>query len=166
MTKLNLFETMTQSILLFCCEIWMHEQFQQIEHRSLLRRVLRVRKRVPQAMIYWELGRKEFNYATWKRLSSFWKKVSNSSRKLASTLYLLTDWKTIKFIGFFVLRVSPLTVVFRLLINVSVTKVMPSSTDLSQDNVKTYLSILGTQRWKRLQSVNVMRHLNTCSKSG
>ena len=94
-TKLNLSDTLIQPILLYGCEIWGHENVEQIEifHRNFLRRILRVRKSVPKAMIYGELGRKEFKYAIWKRMASFWKKVSNNHGKLTNTLYSLTRLK-------------------------------------------------------------------------
>ena len=44
-------------------------------------------------MIYGELGRNEFKYAIWKRMASFWKKVSNNHGKLTNTLYSLTRLK-------------------------------------------------------------------------
>ena len=42
-TKLNLFDTLIQPILLYGCEIWGHENVEQIEifHRNFLRRILR-----------------------------------------------------------------------------------------------------------------------------
>ena len=49
-----------------------------------------MRKSVPKAMIYGELGRKELKYTIWKRMLSFWKKVSSNDGRLGNTLYSLT----------------------------------------------------------------------------
>ena len=56
-TKLHLFDTMDLPILIYGCEVWGFDEIEQIEvfHRNFLRRVLRVRKRVPKGMIYGEL---------------------------------------------------------------------------------------------------------------
>ena len=77
-TKLHLFDAVIKPILLYGCEVWGFESMEQIEvfHRHFLRRVLRVRKTAPKAMIYGELGENELKYTIRQRMASFWKKNS------------------------------------------------------------------------------------------
>ena len=63
-SKLHLFDVMINPILLDGCEVWGHENIEQIEvfHRSFLRRLLRIRKNAPKAMTYGELGQQELKF--------------------------------------------------------------------------------------------------------
>ena len=76
-TKLHLFDAVIKPILLYGCEVWGYESMEQIEifHRCFLRRVLRVRKNAPKAMVYGELGEKELKYTVCKRMASFWRNL-------------------------------------------------------------------------------------------
>ena len=49
-TKLHLFDVMIKPILRYGCEVWGHEDIEQIEvfHRNFLRRLLRIRKSAPK----------------------------------------------------------------------------------------------------------------------
>ena len=72
-TKIHLFDVMIKPILLFGCQVWGHEDIKQIEvfRRNFLRRLIRIRKSSPKAMIYGELGQQELNFTTWQRMASF-----------------------------------------------------------------------------------------------
>ena len=76
-TKIYLFDHMIMPILLYGCEIWGYNNFEQIEvfHRNYLRRLLKLRKGVPNPMIYGELGRQEIVFTVWKRMLTFWKTI-------------------------------------------------------------------------------------------
>ena len=78
--------------MLYGCEIWRHESFEQIEifHRTFLRRILQVRKSVPKALIYGEIGQKEFKYGIWKRMSCPPCGKSLFDGKLVISLFLRT----------------------------------------------------------------------------
>ena len=91
-TKLHLFDAVIKPILLYGCEVWGFESMEQIEvfHRHFLRRVLRVRKTAPKAMIYGELE-KELKYTIWQRMASFWKKLANGGNSLAGLIYQLMN---------------------------------------------------------------------------
>ena len=67
-TKLHLFDAVIKPISLYGCEVWGYESMEQIDifHRYFLRRVLRVRKNAPKAMVYGELGEKELKYSVEK----------------------------------------------------------------------------------------------------
>ena len=62
-TKINFFDLMIKPNLLYGCEVWGHEDIEQIEvfHRNFLRRLLRIQKNAPKAMTYGELGQQELN---------------------------------------------------------------------------------------------------------
>ena len=77
-SELHLFDTMVLPILIYGCEVWGFEEFEQIEvfHTNFLRRVLRVRKSVPKGMIYGELGRQGLKFIVWQRMANFWRKVN------------------------------------------------------------------------------------------
>ena len=82
-TKLHLFDVMIKPILLYGCEVWGYENIEQIEifHRNFLRRVLRIRKSAPKAMVYGKLGQQELKFTVWQRIASFWKKLSHDKKK-------------------------------------------------------------------------------------
>ena len=92
-TKLHLFDAVIKPILLYGCEVWGYENMEQIEvfHRYFLRRVLRVRKNAPKAMVYGELGEKELKYTVWKRMATFWKNLTNEGNSLAGLIYLMIN---------------------------------------------------------------------------
>ena len=63
----------------------------EIFHRHFLRRVLRVRKTAPKAIIYGKLGQKEPKCTIWQIMASFWKKLVNGGNSLAGLIYQLIN---------------------------------------------------------------------------
>ena len=92
-TKLHLFDVMIKPILLYGCEVWGHEDIEQIEvfHRNFLRRLLRIRKSAPKAMTYGELGQQELKFTIWQRMASFWKKLSSDKKSFADSMFWLIN---------------------------------------------------------------------------
>lgn len=88
-TRFHLFDHMISPILLYGCEVWGFENLDQIElfHRAFIRRTLNVHKRAPSPMVYGESGRSEMKYTVWKRMITFWFKVSAASSKFSYTFY-------------------------------------------------------------------------------
>ena len=91
-TKIHLFDHTIMPILLYGCEIWGYDDIEQIEvfHRNYLRQLLKLRKGVPNPMIYGELGRREIVFTIWKRMLTFWKTISKPSQKLSKVFLDLT----------------------------------------------------------------------------
>ena len=81
-TKLHLFDLMIKPILLYACEVWGYENIEQIEafHRNFLRRVLRMRKTAPKAVVYVDLGQQELKFTGWQRMAPFRKKLSHDKK--------------------------------------------------------------------------------------
>ena len=73
--KILLFDEMIKPILLYGCEVWGHEDIEQIEvfHRNFLRRLLRIRKSAPKAMTYGELGQQVLKFTIGKEWHLFGK---------------------------------------------------------------------------------------------
>ena len=69
--------------------MWGYENVEQIEifHRNFLRKMLRIRKGVPKAMIYGELGQTEMKFSIWQRMAFYWKKVTTNSQKLPDMMF-------------------------------------------------------------------------------
>ena len=42
-------------------------------------------------MVYGELGEKELKYTVWKRMASFWKKLTNEGNSLAGLIYQMIN---------------------------------------------------------------------------
>ena len=68
--------------------MWGYENVEQIEvfHRNFLRKILRIRKGAPKAMIYGELGQTELKFSIWQRMASYWKKVNMNNQKLTNVM--------------------------------------------------------------------------------
>ena len=87
-TKLHLFDVMIKPILVYGCEVWGHEDIEQIEvfHRNFLRRLLRARKSAPKAMTYGELGQQVLKITIWQKMACFWKNLPYNKKTVLRIL--------------------------------------------------------------------------------
>ena len=81
-TKIHICDHMIMPILLYRCEIWGYNNFEQIEvfHRNNSRRLLKLRKGVPNPMLYGELGRHEIVLLLGRECSHFGRQYQNLRR--------------------------------------------------------------------------------------
>ena len=82
----QLYDRLILPILLYGCEVWGYENLVQIEvfHRKFLRKLLVVHKKIPNCMVYGELGRCELKFTVWRRMISFWLKLHEQKNKYSS----------------------------------------------------------------------------------
>ena len=89
---IDLFEKMISPILLYGCEVWGYSNLEPLEvfYRSFIKRVLGIGKSTANCIIYGEVGKYPLAYRVFKRMISFWIKISEGkSSKLSSIMYKL-----------------------------------------------------------------------------
>ena len=109
--QLKLFDSLVLPILLYCCEIWGFEKFEDIEqvHLTLCKTILCVKKSTPNVMIYGELGRFSLKYKIYSRIINYWKRniVSNEQRLSVITYkFLFSMYKNHIFISRWIVNVK------------------------------------------------------------
>ena len=88
----NLFDTMVLPILLYNCEVWGYEDFENLEifYRAFLKNTLKLNKQTPNCMVYGESGRKPLHITIQLRMINFWTRiVTGDENKLVFHIYKL-----------------------------------------------------------------------------
>ncbi len=88
--QLHLFDCTVVPILLYGCEIWGMENFEELEktHRKFLKHILRVHGRTTNNMVYGELRRYPLDVQIKKRMIGFWARlITGKQSKLSKIMY-------------------------------------------------------------------------------
>ena len=97
--KIQLFNKMVKSILLYRCEVWGFSNNDIIEkgHLKFCKLLLHLKSSTPSYMIYGELGRYPLEIDIKSRIISFWAKLlSGKELKLSKIIYYLCYYMSIK----------------------------------------------------------------------
>ena len=89
---IDMFEKTITPILLYGCEVWGYGNLEPLEifYRSFIKRVLGIGKSTANCIIYGEVGKYPIAHQVYKRMISFWAKVSEgNASKLSSIMYRL-----------------------------------------------------------------------------
>ena len=87
-TSIELFERLTIPVLLYGSEIWGHEEQKQLQtmFNTVMRRFLKLHKSTPMCMINGELGTKEIEEYTARRMLNFWFNIATGEDSKISTI--------------------------------------------------------------------------------
>ena len=75
--SLQLFDSLFTPILLYCCEVWGHEDFKILEklHLRFCKLILGAPKATPSYIVYGELGRQPLSCFVNARMIKLWRKI-------------------------------------------------------------------------------------------
>ena len=88
--SLQLFGSLATPVLLYCCEVWGHEDFKILKelHLRFCILILGAPKATPSYIVYEELGRQQLSCFVNARMIKFWGKIITSKNsKLCRILY-------------------------------------------------------------------------------
>ena len=103
--QIELFDRCVVPIMLYNCEVWGHEQLEQLDKLQLkfFKLLLGVKRSTPSCMVYGELGQIPVSLIAKSRLLSFWYKLcldSRSNINKYSTIMLQLNQRLLDSLGF------------------------------------------------------------------
>ena len=90
--QIELFEKTVLPVLLYGCEVWGCANIDAIEvfYRKFLKIILKVGKATPNCIVYGETGRLPLQFNIFKRITSFWLKITEDKpKKIATKFYYI-----------------------------------------------------------------------------